>query len=128
MSIELAIVTWLALVIASAVVVSYLAHRWGRDPFGWVLLCAAMGPIALVALVGTRQSDRTRPARHPEMVTRPGDGPIVVACDGSEVGASLGEQAAATYRTGREVILVSILPYEAELRKRVLRFAGASRA
>ncbi len=114
MSIELAIVTWLALVIASAVVVSYLAHRWGRDPFGWILLCAAMGPIALVALLGTRQSDRARPARRPQMGAQPGDGPIVVACDGSEVGARLGEQAAATYRHGREVILLTVLPYEAE--------------
>jgi len=113
MSGELAIILWLALVIASAVVASYFAHRWGRDPFGWVLLCAAMGPIALVALFGTRQSDRARPARRPEIGAQPGDGPIVVACDGSKVSARLGEQAAA-YRTGRDVILLAVLPYEAE--------------
>ena len=113
MSGELAIILWLALVIASAVLASYFAHRWGRDPFGWILLCAAMGPIALVALLGTRQSDRARPARHPEIGAQPGNGPIVVACDGSKVSARLGEQAAA-YRTGRDVILLTVLPYEAE--------------
>jgi nucleotide-binding universal stress UspA family protein len=115
MSGELAIILWLALVIASAVVVSYFAHRWGRDPFGWILLCAAMGPIALVGLFGTRQSDRARLARRPETgVQPPGDGPIIVACDGSKVSARLGEQAAAAYRTGRDVILLTVFPYEAE--------------
>lgn len=114
MSAELAIILWLALIIASAVVVSHFAHRWGRDPFGWILLCAAMGPIALVALLGTRKADRARLARRPEMGAQPGDRPIVVACDGSKGSARLGEQAAATYRTGHDVILLTILPYEAE--------------
>lgn len=114
MSAELAIILWLALVIASAVVVSYFAHRWGRDPFGWVLLCAAMGPIALVGLLGTRKTDRARLARPPEMGAQSGDSPIVIACDGSKGSARLGEQAAATYRTGHDVILLTVLPYEAE--------------
>ena len=133
MSPELAIILWLVLVIASAVAVSYFAHRWGHDPFGFALLCIAMGPIALVALLGTRISDRARAARHPEMGDQPNGGPIVVACDGSEVGARLGEQAAAAYRNGREVILLTVLPYEskrqedsAEVRERTGGMAQAA--
>lgn len=114
MSAELAIILWLALVIASAVVASYFAHRWGHDPFGWVLLCAAMGPIALVGILGTRQSDRARAPRHPEMDAQPGEGPIVVPCDGSEVSRRLGYQAAGAARDGREVILLTVLTYETE--------------
>jgi nucleotide-binding universal stress UspA family protein len=113
MSAELAIIFWLALCVVSAVVVSYLAHRWGRDPFGWVMLSAMMGPFALVGLLGIRQSDRARPARPLETGADADGGPMVIACDGSAVSARLGEEAA-TYWDGREVILLTVLPYEAE--------------
>jgi nucleotide-binding universal stress UspA family protein len=111
MSAEQAIIVWLALVLVSAVVVSYLAHRWGRDPFGWILLSAAMGPIAIVALVGTHQSDRARTS--PGAASEGGGTPIVIACDGSDVGPRLAEQTAPSYRTGREVVLLAVLPHDA---------------
>jgi nucleotide-binding universal stress UspA family protein len=113
MSAELAIILWLAFCIASAVVVSYLAHRWGRDPFAWVMLSAMMGPFALVGLLGVRQSDRARPARPRATGDHADGGPILIACDGSAVSARLGEEAAA-YWDGREMVLLTVLPYEVE--------------
>lgn len=113
MSGELAIILWLVLVIASAVVVSFLAHRWGRDPFGWVLLSAAMGPIAIVALLGTRRADRARKLPQAQGA-RTGGGPIIVACDGSKAGAKLAEHVAGSDLHGREVVLVTVLPFESE--------------
>ncbi len=113
MSGELGIILWLAVVVVSAVVVSFWAHRWGRDPFGWVLLAAAMGPIAIIGLVGARRSDV---ARATPRAARAGgnDGPIIVACDGSKASAALAEFVAETDLNSRDVILVAVLPLESE--------------
>ena len=114
MNLEILLIIWLAIVVVSAVVVSYLAHRWGHDPFGWVLLAAAMGPLAIVALVGRRQAERgTRPraaASSGAPVLQ--DGPVLVACDGSTAVRQLAERAReAAY--GREIVLLAVLPHEA---------------
>lgn len=111
MSAQTAIIGWLLLVVVTAIVVSFLARRWGRDPFGWVLLSAAMGPIALIALLATHSADRNRsaPVRG---VDRPGA--IVVACDGSEVSGRLADHLIARRPTGTDILLVAVLPYETE--------------
>jgi nucleotide-binding universal stress UspA family protein len=71
-----------------------------------------MGPIALVALIGTRGRDAARLAS-PSTSTSV-DGPVVVACDGSEVSERLATQVVAGHRPGRQVVLLAVLPYEAE--------------
>ena len=114
MSGELAIIVWLALVVASAVVASYASRRWGRDPFGWILLCVAMGPIALVALFGTHQRDRARSTGLVQGDAGAHSGPIVVACDGSDVVDWLAALVRETHREGCEVMLLAVLPYDVE--------------
>ena len=48
------VLIWALIVIVSMAMSVLLAHRWGRDPFGWAMLAAGMGPMAIVALLGTR--------------------------------------------------------------------------
>lgn len=115
MSIAAVALIWAGIVIASMIAVAYLANRWGRDPFGWVLLSAVMGPIAVVGLIGTRQSDVERP----EPFEAVPDGPpalgphIVAACDGSPAGARIARYVAAMHRDSMDVVLLTVLPHEA---------------
>jgi hypothetical protein len=104
-----AIIAWLCIVIASALIVVYLARRWGHDPFGWALLGALLGPLALVGLVGTHPADRQR-RPHGRRLPAGGDaGPIVLPSDGS---AASDVMATHVIGQGREVIVVHVLPYE----------------
>lgn len=112
------LVPWLLLVLVTMIVVTYFALRWGRDPFGWLLLSAAMGPIALVALVGTRHRDLEvgrRPAA-PGLPKRHGTSRIVVGSDGSAVGPRIAEHIVRDFGDLAEVVLVCVLPPEAEPR------------
>jgi len=114
-SIAAVALVWTCIVIASMVVVAYLATRWGRDPFGWALLAAVMGPIAVIGLVGTRQSDIERPAPFEAVPDGPpAPGPCVVAaCDGSSAGARIARYIADLHREGIDVIVLTVLPREA---------------
>jgi nucleotide-binding universal stress UspA family protein len=111
MSLEAGIISWLAIVIVTAVVVSFLAHRWGRDPFGWVLLSAAMGPIALAGLIGVLGADR---ARGTERSTSTKGGAVVVACDGSDVSRRLAQHVVAGTSHEHEIVLLAVLPFDAQ--------------
>jgi len=112
-----AIAVWLAVVLVTMLVITYLARRWGHDPFGWLLLTAAMGPIALVALVGTRQRNQALSHAGPPRAPRPPDGPVVLAaCDGSDATARIGKHLAATYAPGADVVLLVVESHEAEPR------------
>jgi nucleotide-binding universal stress UspA family protein len=105
---------WAVVVIASMLVASYLARRWGRDPFGWALLSAALGPIALVALAGTRQADLIRP----EPFERRADGRggagerVLLAVDGSAVGGRLARHMVDLHRADVAPMLLVVLPHE----------------
>ena len=108
------IAVWLAVVLVTMLAITYLARRWGHDPFGWLLLSAAMGPIALVAMVGTRQRD-TALAAKPRAAGAPrvGGGPVVLAaCDGSEATARIGRHLAESYGPGTDVVLLVVEPHE----------------
>lgn len=105
---------WGAIVVASMLVVSYLATRWGRDAFGWAALAVAIGPFAIIGLLGTRQSDRERPApferRGPE--NREGQKVALVACDGSEQSERAARYAAGEFGDADEIVLVTVFPRE----------------
>lgn len=106
---------WLAIVFVSETIVIYLCHRWGHDPAGWTLLAMAMGPIAIVGLIGTRQRD-VEHATMAQDLSAPDDdghGSIVVACDGSAATRSLAEHLLARCDPDSEMILVAVLPHEA---------------
>jgi nucleotide-binding universal stress UspA family protein len=109
MDASLAIIIWLCIVIVSGVIVAYLAHRWGHDPFGWMLLTAVLGPIALIALIGTHQSNRERPRA---AVTPSGStgGAILVAAD-QKGGEALARHVAAIWR-GQDVVVLHVRPHE----------------
>jgi nucleotide-binding universal stress UspA family protein len=110
-SIETAIIAWLVLVVVTSVIVAYLAHRWGHDPFGWVLLSAVMGPIALIALIGTHQSDRTR-SKETTGTPAPAAQRVLIASDGSAAGPAVARRIASTYRGDLEVVVLTVLPHE----------------
>ncbi len=106
---------WLAVVLASGLIAAYLARRWGRDPFGWLLLSAAMGPIAIVALIGTRQSDVERSqASTRESSAQSGRPRVLIASDGSDAGPACARHVAQTHGDAVEVIVLAVLPHEAQ--------------
>lgn len=106
---------WLAIVIVSTLVVVYLAARWGRDPFGWTLLAAVLGPIALVALIGTRQSavahppafDRSRGSKPPGALRC-----VIAAVDGSPSSERVARYVADSHPQATDVVLLAVLPAE----------------
>ncbi len=107
---------WLILVLVTMIIVTYLALRWGRDPFGWLLLSAAMGPFAIIALIGTRSADVEHQRRPAELGAgrTPGRIRIVVGSDGSAAGPRAAEHVLRELRQNAEVVLVCVLPHEAE--------------
>jgi nucleotide-binding universal stress UspA family protein len=67
---------------------AYLASRWGRDPFGWLLMGAILGPIGFLLLLVQHWSDRTtsRPTiDSPGATVRDGGPTVLVPVDGSEM-------------------------------------------
>lgn len=114
MDAAIAIAVWLSLVVVSIIVTTYLAHRWGHDPFGWVLLSAAMGPIAILAIIGTRQRDARRetvPAVSEEGVVL---GSAILATDGEDGAARLAHHIVeGPYRLERVAVVV-VLPFESK--------------
>ncbi len=114
MSAAAVLLGWAVVVITSMLAASYLARRWGRDPFGWALLSAALGPIALVALAGTRQADLVRPQpfeRQPDGRATGGER-ILLAVDGSPVGARLARHVVDLHRADVAPVLLVVLPHE----------------
>jgi nucleotide-binding universal stress UspA family protein len=111
-----AIAGWLALVAISAFVVALLARRWGHDPFGWVLLSAVMGPIAIVGLVGARIGERDRPSpRTGPRSARRGQAAfrILAACDRSAYGPLIARRIVDLHPDA-DVTLLAVLPKESE--------------
>lgn len=108
------LVIWLAIVLVSMLIVAYLARRWGHDPFGWLFLAAVMGPIAIIALVGTRHRDQEVSRNAPVAVARESS-PIIVACDGSPASADAARYVLASHADA-PVVLLMVEAHEAEPR------------
>jgi nucleotide-binding universal stress UspA family protein len=107
---------WLAVVIGSMLVAAYLARRWGHDTFGWLFLSAVMGPLAIVALVGTRQREQAQAAANAaQRPTAPAGRRVIVACDASDASTRAALYAAQTFGDA-EVVLVTVDPHEREPR------------
>jgi nucleotide-binding universal stress UspA family protein len=77
MSFTAFIIAWVGVNLFFGALSAFLASRWGRDPFAWLFLGAAVGPIAFVVLLTTRWDDLRR------------SGPVV-AGPGSRTGARAG--------------------------------------
>lgn len=110
------VVPWLIIVLVTMIIATYLALRWGRDPFGWLLLSAAMGPIAIIGLIGTRGADVER-QRRPSVSGAPrvaGRTLIIVGSDGSAAGPRIAQHIVRGLSQSAEVVLACVLPHEAE--------------
>jgi nucleotide-binding universal stress UspA family protein len=114
MEIVVAALVWAGIVIASMLVASWLALRWGRDPFGWALLAAVLGPIALIGLVGAHQSDTARPEPFEHAgARRAGTEELLAAVDGSPSSVRVARYIAESHPHATEVALLAVLPHEA---------------
>jgi len=112
------ILGWAIIVVVSMLVVIVLSQRWGHDPFGFALLAAAMGPIAIVALVGTHHRDRGRPHAI-EGARRTGEAGacVIVPVDGSETSVRAARAAPGLAAAATEAVVLTVLPREAEPRR-----------
>jgi nucleotide-binding universal stress UspA family protein len=116
MDVIVVLLGWAAIVVVSMLLVAYLATRWGRDAFGWLLLAAVTGPIAIIALFGTHQRDIERPEafeRRGAPLSREAQKVILVGCDGSEQSERAARYASEEFADADEVVLVTIMPREA---------------
>lgn len=110
-----ALVVWAVIVIVSMLVVVVLAQRWGRDPFGFALLAAVLGPIAIVALVGSRQSDRQRTSTFEGARSEPatgGAGRVLIPVDGSDSSTRAAAAVANLGINATEAIVLTVLAHE----------------
>jgi nucleotide-binding universal stress UspA family protein len=107
---------WAAIVGVCMIIIAYLATRWGRDAFGWVLLAAVLGPIALVALYGTRQSDTARPRSPETSGERQADveRTVLIAVDGSAPATRAAQHLVEMGSPVTEALLLTVLPREAK--------------
>jgi len=62
-SFALFVAIWLAFNLLFAGISAYAASRWGRDPFGWLIVGAVLGPFGLLVLLGMHRDDLHR-SRH----------------------------------------------------------------
>jgi nucleotide-binding universal stress UspA family protein len=107
---------WLVVVLVSMLIVAFLAHRWGHDPFGFMLLTAALGPLAIVALVGTRHREQGIAASVAPSRTSTGRPYVVIACDGSDSGRIAAEFVARSHGANSDIVLLIVEGHEAEPR------------
>ena len=118
MSFELFVVIWLAFNLFFAAISAYAASRWGRDPFGWLIVGAVLGPFGLVVLLGMHRDDLRR-SRHrlAGPGSRSGVRPqtlVLIAVDGSAVSTRVVEYVTDHFGASLgEVAVLSVLPIEA---------------
>ena len=117
MSFELFAVVWLAFNLVFASISAYAASRWGRDPFGWLIVGAVLGPLGFLVLLGLHRDDLHRSRL--QLVgpgSRSGVRPqtlVLLAVDGSAVSTRVVEYV--TDHFGAilgEVAVLSVLPIE----------------
>jgi nucleotide-binding universal stress UspA family protein len=110
----LAIVVGINLVFAA--LSAFLANRWGRDPFGWLLVGAILGPIGFLLLLLQHWSDRTatRPTiESPGAATATAGPKVLIAVDGSQFGQQAVEHVIAQYGPSlSEASVVGVLAIE----------------
>jgi nucleotide-binding universal stress UspA family protein len=95
-----------------AVIGAFLASRSGRDPFGWVIVCAVLGPIGLIGLLAVRGNAAGR-TLEVESSGQPGTGSrVLVPVDGSPHSLDAVRHAIDQREAISEVVLLAVLPLE----------------
>jgi nucleotide-binding universal stress UspA family protein len=117
MSFSLFVLLWLAFHLVMSGLSGLLAHRWGRDPFGWMLFGVALGPFGLAALLGAHFDDRRR--QRPTLrggkraASETTGRRVLVAIDGSAASTRAVDHVLDQFGTSLdEVSLVTVLPIE----------------
>ena len=117
MSFALFVVIWLTINLTFAAVSAFAASRWGRDPFGWLIVGAVLGPFGLLVLLGMHRDDLHR-SRHQlvgsgsrtGMERRPR---VLIAVDGSATSSRAVRHVIDHFGTMLdEVTVLSVLPIE----------------
>jgi nucleotide-binding universal stress UspA family protein len=128
---------WLAFNLFFAALCAFLARRWGRDPFGWVLTAVFLGPLAVLALAALHRDDLRRGRQFAIGGTTGAGGPglkVLLAVDGSapsqravewvveHLGSTTGEATVATVlplERGEAVSMASESPRRQELESEI---------
>ena len=114
---ELFLTTWLGINLVFGALSAYAASRWGRDPFGWLLVGAVVGPIAVVLLVLEHRRDIRMPrpsvASSGARTRADGGRRVLIAVDGSPMSEQAVEYVVEHFGTSlEEVSVVGVLPIE----------------
>ncbi len=117
MPFTLFLVAWLAFNLIFAALSAYAASRWGRDPFGWLIVGAVLGPLGFLLLLAMRRDDLRRSRPHlAGPGSRTGVKPhprVLIAVDGSADSArAVGHVMDHFGATLDEVAVLSVLPIE----------------
>jgi nucleotide-binding universal stress UspA family protein len=117
MPFELFLTGWLGMNLVFGALSAYLASKWGREPFAWLLAGAVFGPIALILLLFEHQRDTRSP--RPSLATSgtrtgTGGGPrVLIALDGSPMSEQGVDYVVEHFGASlEEVSLVGVLPIE----------------
>ena len=106
---------WLAFNLACAAISSYMASRWGRDPFPWLLMGLVLGPFAFAALLGARSADlrNARPIVAGQSAGKKPEAKVLVAVDGSQYGDRAIQYVIDHFGSAlAEVAVLGVLPIE----------------
>lgn len=111
---EVFVTIWLGVNLVFGAASAYLASRRGRDPFGWLLVGAVLGPIALLLLLFDLQRRPAEPELASPGAPVPGGGPaVLVAVDGSAMSEQAVRYVVERFGTSLdEVNVVGVLPVE----------------
>ncbi len=117
MSFELFVVIWLSFHLVFAAISAYAASRWGRDPFGWLIVGAVLGPLGFLVLLAMHRDDLHRSRRR---LSGPGSRSglrpqtlVLLAVDGSAVSSRVVEYVTDHFGASlSEVAVLSVLPIE----------------
>jgi nucleotide-binding universal stress UspA family protein len=103
----------LAVNLVCAVVCALVASRTGRDPFGWVLVAAVLGPFAFIGLLAVQLNKAERPVITSGASGQPRPGRVVLLpVDGSAHSLAAVDDVIANAVTVSRVILLNVLPIE----------------
>lgn len=113
---EIFLTIWLGFNLVFGALAAFLASRWGRDPFGWLLIGAVIGPIGLILLLVEhgRDAGGARPRiQGPGAGVPPSKSGVLIAVDGSAMSEQAVEYVVEHFGASlEEVSVVGVLPIE----------------
>jgi nucleotide-binding universal stress UspA family protein len=113
MSFATVVAVVLAVNLVCAVVCALVASRTGRDPFGWVLVGAVLGPFAFLGLAAVQTNKSERPVITSGAYGQPRPGRVVLLpVDGSAPSLAALDDVITNSAGVSKVIILNVLPIE----------------